>query len=250
MKVVSVIAQKGGTGKTTLSLAMACAAAADGLSAVVVDLDPQATASSWGDRRRSGPPVVLPAQPSRLARILEAAAGQCVDLAVVDTAPRVEQSAVAAARAADLVAVPFRPAVYDLETVAATLDVVKAVAPDVAVLCVLNGVPPCGPRQAQARQALADIGIDVCPASLGLRAAVDYAAAAGLSAQEHEPRSKAAAEFGAVYGFIHALVGPPGSSRPGMSTAPGDAFPPNRQSRSSRGGQARTPAAAGERFRG
>ena len=40
MQVVSVIAQKGGAGKTTLSLAIACAAAAEGLSAVVVDLDP------------------------------------------------------------------------------------------------------------------------------------------------------------------------------------------------------------------
>ena len=41
MKVVSMVAQKkGGTGKTTLSLATACAAVADGLSTVVVDLDP------------------------------------------------------------------------------------------------------------------------------------------------------------------------------------------------------------------
>ena len=129
MKVISVLAQKGGTGKTTLSVAIACAATADGLSIVIVDLDPQATASSWGDRRSSGHPVVLPAQPPRLPRVLDARAG--VELAVVDTAPRVEQSAVAAARAADLVVVPCRPAVYDLETVVSTLDVVRAVAPGV-----------------------------------------------------------------------------------------------------------------------
>ena len=46
MMTVSVTAQKGGAGKTTLSLALACAAAAEGLSAVVVDLDPQASAAS------------------------------------------------------------------------------------------------------------------------------------------------------------------------------------------------------------
>ena len=144
MQIVSVIAQKGGAGKTTLSLAIACAAAAEGLSAVVVDLDPQATAASWGDRRDADNPVVIPAQPPRLVRILEAAASQGVDLAVVDTAPRVEQSAVAAARTADLVLVPCRPAVYDLETVAATRDLVRAVAPDAPLLCVLNGVPSRG----------------------------------------------------------------------------------------------------------
>ncbi len=213
MKVVSVVAQKGGAGKTTVSLATACAAAAGGLSAVVVDLDPQATASSWGDRRQPGVPVVLPAQPSRLPRILGAAAAQGVDLAVVDTAPRVEQSAVAAAKEADLVVVPCRPAVYDLETIVSTLDVVRAVAPSVRVLCVLNGVPPRGPRQQQARRVLADIGIDVCPASLGLRVAVDYAATAGLSAGEYEPRSKAAAEFADVYGHIRVLVGLPTARR-------------------------------------
>ena len=213
MQVLSVIAQKGGAGKTTLSLAVACAAAAEGLSAVVVDLDPQATAASWGDRRTAEFPIVVPAQPPRLDRILQAAAQQGVDLAVVDTAPRVEQSAVAAARAADLVAVPCRPAVYDLETVAATRDLVAAVAPGTPVLCVLNGVPPRGPRQPQARALLADIGVPVCGPALGLRAAIDYAAAAGTSTAEFEPRGKAAAEAVALYRELGRLLGLPQSDR-------------------------------------
>ena len=202
MKIVSVVAQKGGTGKTTLCLAIACAAVRDGLTAAVVDLDPQATAASWGDRRAPDLPVVLSAQPPRLPRVLDAAAGQGVDLAVVDTAPRVEQSAVAAARAADLVVVPCRPAVYDLETVAATADLIRAVAPATPFLCVLNGVPLRGPRLPQARRLLDDMGMPVCDASLGLRAAVDYGAAAGASAQEFEPRGKAAAEIAAVYEIV------------------------------------------------
>ena len=182
MKVVSVVAQKGGTGKTTLSLATPCAAAADGIRM----------------RRSSSPP--------RLARLLAAAAGPGVDLAVVDTAPRVALSAIAAAQAADLIVIPCRPAVYDLDTVVSTLDVVRAVAPGTPVLCVLNGVPPRGPRQAHAREILAEVGIRVCPASLGLRAAIDYAAAVGLSPQEHEPRSKAAAEMADLYNFVRELV--------------------------------------------
>ena len=183
-----------------------------------MDLDPQATAASWGDRRESDLPVVVSAQPPRLARVLDAAARQGVDLAVVDTAPRVEQSAVAAARAADLVVVPCRPAVYDLETVAATVDVIRAVAPATRFLCVLNGVPPRGPRQPQARQLLDEMGVPVCSASLGLRAAVDYAAAAGASAQEYEPRGKAAAEITAVYQIVRQLVGLSSSGQDHLST--------------------------------
>ena len=207
VKTVSVIAQKGGAGKTTLALSLACAAAAGGLSAVVVDLDPQASATSWGDRREFDAPVVVPAQAPRLERILAAAAGQGVALAVVDTAPRAEQGAVAAARAADLVLVPCRPAVYDVETVAGTRDLVRAVAPRTSGLCVLNAVPPRGPREGQARALLADLGVPVAAASLGQRAAVDYAAAAGRSAAEHDPRGRAAEEIAALWSAVGALAG-------------------------------------------
>ena len=229
MQVVSVIAQKGGAGKTTLSLAVACCAAENGLSAVVVDLDPQATAASWGDRREADAPVVISAQPPRLPRILEAAASQGVDLAIVDTAPRVEQSAVAAAKAADLVLVPCRPAVYDLETLAATRDLVRAVAPAARVLCVLNGVPPRGPRERQARELLADIGLPVCAPALGLRAAVDYAAAAGKSAPEQEPRGKAAAEIAAVYGVVRELLRRAAAEKDNLPTMPLPGLPRSRR---------------------
>ena len=220
MKVVSVIAQKGGTGKTTLCLALACAAVRDGLTAAVADLDPQATATSWSDRRESELPVVVAAQPPRLPRILEAAAEQGVDLAIVDTAPRLEQSAVAAAKAADLVIVPCRPAVYDLETVAATVDLVHVLAPATRFVCVLNGVPPRGPREPQARQVLAEMGVPVCAASLGQRAAVDYAAAGGASTQEYEPRGKAAAEIAAVYESVRRLVDLTAVRQADFSTGP------------------------------
>ena len=109
MKVIAVIAQKGGAGKTTLSIATAVAAVADGLSAAVVDLDPQATAANWSDRRKAESPVVISAQAARLPRILDAAADQGADLVIIDTAPRAEQGSLAAAKAADLVLVPAVP---------------------------------------------------------------------------------------------------------------------------------------------
>ena len=209
MKVIAVIAQKGGAGKTTLSIATAVAAVSDGLSAAVVDLDPQATAANWSDRRKAESPVVITALAARLPRILDAAADQGADLVIIDTAPRAEQGSLAAAKAADLVLVPCRPAIYDLETIATNVEIVRFAERDVPLLCVLNGVPPRGPRQQQARDVLAEHGVPVCPASIGYRAAIDHAAALGLSAQEYEPAGKAAVEMASVYSFITDLINSP-----------------------------------------
>ena len=83
------------------------------------------------------------------------------------------------------------------------------------MLCVLNGVPPRGPREGQARALLADLEVAVAAPSLGLRAAVDYAAAAGRSAAEHDPRGRAAAEIAALFAAVGALAGlPPARAEP------------------------------------
>ena len=52
MQTVAFIAQKGGTGKTSLALALAVCADNAGQITVILDIDPQATACNWHDRRR------------------------------------------------------------------------------------------------------------------------------------------------------------------------------------------------------
>ena len=80
MDVIAIIAQKGGTGKTTLVLSMAVAAQRAGRTAAIIDLDPQASASNWGDRRKANRPAIVSAQPARLSKILEAAEERGADL--------------------------------------------------------------------------------------------------------------------------------------------------------------------------
>jgi len=53
MKTVAVISQKGGAGKTTMSVHVAVAAVQAGENVVIIDLDPQTNAASWGDLREA-----------------------------------------------------------------------------------------------------------------------------------------------------------------------------------------------------
>ena len=109
MYAISLVAQKGGTGKTTLAINLAVAAEAGGHRAVLIDLDPQASAAGWGDHRTLDRPVVAPVPATRLDDALGAARAHGADLAIIDTAPHSESSALAAARAADLALIPLRP---------------------------------------------------------------------------------------------------------------------------------------------
>ena len=198
MKTVALVAQKGGTGKTTLALSLAVAAEADGYSALIVDLDPQASACKWGDRREADKPAIIDAQPSRLPNALAKAAQAGVDLAIVDTPARIEQASAEASRVADLVVIPTKPSIYDLETLQTSLELVRGRAKRPPIV-VLNAVPSQGVRYEQALQAIRSMGVEVCPAFLGHRVAHEYAAQLGQTAAEYEPGGKAAAEIMAVY---------------------------------------------------
>lgn len=86
MKVLAILSQKGGAGKTTMALHLAVEAERRGLTTAVIDLDPQASAASWGDSRKSEGPVVVSAQASRLSQVLAAARENNARLAIIDTA--------------------------------------------------------------------------------------------------------------------------------------------------------------------
>lgn len=205
MKTVALIAQKGGAGKTTLALSLAIAAEKAGSTSVIIDLDPQATACNWGDRRQADTPVIVDAQPARLQSALQKAEEANVDISIIDTPPRSEQATLAAAKAADLVVIPCRPQIYDLETIPNTKELV-ALAGGPPMLVVLNAVPFRGTRHEQATKAIEGFGLTVCSQTLGLRAAFGDSAALGQTVLEYEPSGKAAAEILQVYEFISILL--------------------------------------------
>src|ERR1700710_2648328 len=99
MKTIAIESQKGGTGKTTTVLNLAVAAERAGKTAVVIDLDPQASAAGWKDTRPGETPVVVAVPPARLAQALQVAEDGGADFVLIDTAPHAESAALAAAKA-------------------------------------------------------------------------------------------------------------------------------------------------------
>ena len=205
MQTISLIAQKGGTGKT-LALSLAVAAAQAGRTVAVIDLDPQATAGNWADRRGTKEaPAVVSAHVPRLQNVIDTARQNGVDLVIIDTPGKSEQAALAAAKAADLILIPCRPQIYDIETLAATKEIVELSGGKLAFV-VLNAVPPQGRRHEEAIAAIRDMGLAVCPVHFVQRLAFGDAPNAGQSAAEYEPGGKAAQEIEQVYKFASNLL--------------------------------------------
>jgi chromosome partitioning protein len=205
MNIIALIAQKGGTGKTTIALSLAVAAQEAGQVAVIIDLDPQATACNWGDRRKLDAPVIVDAQPARFPTALEKGAESGVDLAIIDTPARSEQAALAAAKSADLILIPCRPQIYDMETLPNSREIVS-LGGGKPMMVILNAVPPRPARQQEAAEAVKGMGFPVCPFMLGVRTPFGDAAALGRSVLEYDPKGKGADEVRNVYKYINSVL--------------------------------------------
>ena len=204
MRTIAVAGAKGGVGKTTLAVHLAVAAVQQGRGVVLVDADPQLSAVRWSERRSSSEPVVLGRAVSQLAAEMERIAGFGADVAIVDTPPRAwvgaDNAALVAAKLADVVLVPCRPSIFDIESTAVSVQRLQA-ATAAPVVVVLNGCAHRGREADEAAEALGSLGAQVCPARIGQRVAFARSLLDGRAAQEVEPGGKAADDVQRVHTF-------------------------------------------------
>jgi chromosome partitioning protein len=205
MQIILILGQKGGTGKTTTALALAVAAVQDGRTVAVVDLDPQTTATNWQDRRAADNPTVVSCQVARLWFVLEAAAREGADLAIIDTPAKSSEASIAAARVADAVLIPVRPQIYDLETLPALRDILT-LAGKPSCFVFVNSAPVRGQRHSEAQEAAKGLGFTVCPIVLYRREAHGDAPTKGQTVTEYEPDGKAAREVEQLYKFTYKFL--------------------------------------------
>jgi len=199
MITIALLCQKGGAGKTTLALHLATEAAAAGRRVVVLDLDPQSSAARWGDRRQPGGAAVdvSTESPARLAAALLQAERAGYDMAVLDTAPASDRAALDAARAADLVLIPVRCSILDLDALGASLDLCMLARKPARVA--LNAAPVRSRVVSDAIATVTRIGGTVASTVIRERVALRHALVDGRVAGEFEPGGAAAAEITALY---------------------------------------------------
>jgi chromosome partitioning protein len=203
MFVVSLIGQKGGSGKTTLSLNLAVAAARSGLSACILDLDPQANAANWRDRRAGDNPAVVSAPPSRLRQTLDAARSNGARFCLIDTPGKSDSAAIAAASAANVVLIPVNPQMFHLETLPGVLQLLRVASPVPPAWVVLNDIHPLAKSQAATLKTVIskNYGIPVCPVHLSHLEIYGSSADAGETPLETDPKGRAAGEVRALWKF-------------------------------------------------
>lgn len=202
MKTIALIAQKGGVGKTTLAVNLAVAA---GMRTALFDLDQQESAVIWADRRKSEMPHVEFLTERRLSEGLKAAERGNFDLSIIDTPPAAGPQAYTAAQAADLILIPCRPSLIDLDAIRRTAQLVKSAG--VPAFVVFNAAPHSATTLLEdARAIVEESGLTTAPAVLRERSAYRAAWPIGKTVVEIEPKGKAAHEISALTKWVLAQL--------------------------------------------
>lgn len=122
MKVIAVLNQKGGSGKTTIATQLARGLQLQGHSVLLVDSDQQGSARDWRAVDEDNPVPVIGLDRPTLDKDLKTVSDK--DYVVIDGSPQATNLALSAIKAADFVLIPVQPSPYD---VWATNDLVELV---------------------------------------------------------------------------------------------------------------------------
>lgn len=216
--VIAVANQKGGCGKTTLSMNLAGVLSGEGgLKVLLIDADPQASAQQWAMRAgESGLSFEVMTHPHEdIHRKVREMSVKGYDVILVDCPPGASQvvsgkdSQTSISRmailSADLVIVPVRPSMLDYLASQQLLPLLKDVAAlkeKQKVFIVVNGKAPGKTRTgAEALSVAEDVfrieGVDVqvLRSEVTTRQSFVLAPTVGMTVTNYEPTGKAAGEI-------------------------------------------------------
>ncbi|TPV95418.1 MAG: chromosome partitioning protein ParA [Myxococcales bacterium FL481] len=215
---IALCGQKGGAGKTTLAISLASEWYRRGHSVLLVDLDPQGTATTWGDvaseSEIDGPTVVGmgDAVRTQLPRVAEV-----YDFVVIDCPPRAGKRTIGALMVSDLALLPCGPSPADLWALTESLDILsqaQELRPELQARIVMNGVIASSTLGADVVDALADVHVDVMEAVVHSRVAMARTLAIGQGVTASEPNSQAADEVQACVNEVERVLRKHGASVP------------------------------------
>ncbi|MFN8771008.1 MAG: ParA family partition ATPase [Neisseriaceae bacterium] len=196
MRVISIVNQKGGVGKSTITINLARAIQRDDASVAVIDCDPQGTTTDWAAlNKKHGEffPVHhyhIKDLPHRLSEFNQ------YDVVLIDGAPRLEELSVAIIKVSDVILMPVTPSPNDVWASLSFVDLVKErmkVKPDLRAAFIVNRQKPNTNAINEVRNALSNIEIPVL--DNGINDRIAYAKTLGLGVTVFEDKGNASSDI-------------------------------------------------------
>jgi chromosome partitioning protein len=219
-KIIAVVNQKGGSGKTTLSMQLAGSLARRGGRVLVVDADPQGTATRWAASAEDEKPfpasvVGLSAASAKVHREVRKFVDDYAYI-IIDCPPAadspVPQSALLVA---DLALVPVIPSPLDMWAAVGIREVIGNVGDineDLKSRLVINQLQPNTTLAKESLEVLPEFGIDLCKTYMRQRQVYRQSAVFGQTVHDFGSRaSSAVEEVEALADEVVALLGRKGS---------------------------------------
>lgn len=231
MKIWTIAAQKGGSSKTTLSLNLAAAAQKLGIPAVVLDVDPQASASKLHDIRIALqlPDLNVVTTPvSRLPVVLGQLKAEPPALVIIDTPPFSDTVTGEAIKVATQVIIPTNDDLVEVLALPPTFSLARIYQPQMRPVVVLTRTnPPRPPKAAKPgakprstpavdplepikmQASAAGIEIDICPTRMSRRSTYPQAPGLGKMAVEMSQAAhfEAKREIEKIFAYLAARDG-------------------------------------------
>lgn len=197
--IITIASLKGGSGKTTLSLCLSGAIALSNKKVLLIDADPQGSASDWAaSRDENDPPpfsVIAMARKTLHRDVGGVMAG--FDHCIIDTPPRTAAITRSAIMASDLVVMPCTASSFDLWALQETADIVtegQTFKPELQAVIAMSRVQSGTVLGREIAQALTEYPFPVLKSAIAQRVAFAESAS-GYSVLETEPNSKASQEI-------------------------------------------------------
>jgi len=211
--ILACCGQKGGTGKSTVAICLASELLARGRTVLLVDADPQRSASTWTDvarRFQHAAPTLLVAgaqmhTPGQLDKLSRA-----YDVTIIDCPPSQGEIQRSALMVASLAILPCGPSALEAWALAESIELARAaqrVRRRLRIAVLINGTKAGTRIGKNARDVLSEVGAHILETELGDRVAYEEAPAAGVGVAQYLPNSEAAAEVRALTDEILTLLG-------------------------------------------